>query len=95
MHRPELWGYVEFSSSARPRNRKVTDRDWETKCLLMDVYHAQRKFMGEKKRWAKSLGELGIHARGLRLQVKPSGGWSASKSGWRVHEDSLLERESI
>jgi len=95
MHRPELWGYVEFSSSARPRNRKVTDRDWEMKCLLMDVYHAQRKFMGEKKRWAKSLEELGIRARGLRLQIKPSGGWSASKSGWRVHEDSLMERESI
>ena len=53
-----------------------------------------KKFMGEKKRWAKSLGEIGIRARGLRLQVKTSGGWSASKSGWRVHEDSLLELES-
>ena len=91
MHRPELWGYVEFSSSARPRNRKVVDRDWETKCLLMDVYHAQKKHMGEKKRWAKSLGELGMRARGLRLQMKPSaGGWTASKSGWRIHEDSLF-----
>jgi hypothetical protein len=57
----------------------------------MDVYHAQKKFMGEKKRWAKSLGELGIRARGLRLQMKPSGvGWMASKSGWRIHEDSLI-----
>ncbi|HZH98901.1 MAG TPA: carbohydrate-binding family 9-like protein [Fimbriimonadaceae bacterium] len=39
MHRPELWGFLEFQEEAGP---VAPDPYWRERCALMDIYHAQR-----------------------------------------------------
>lgn len=62
MHRPETWGYVQFSSQlATDTARSLTpwvDPAWPARALLCQVYHAQREFHGRNQRWARNLDEL-------------------------------------
>ena len=63
MHRPERWGFVQFSSSAATAtfhpDPTLTARD-----LLMTVYHRQREFKKRNGRYARSVAELGMDAAG-------------------------------
>jgi hypothetical protein len=60
MHRPELWGYVQFSTR-RPRSVKFRpDVSWEARTLLHRVYYAEREFHEKNKRWSASLKELAL-----------------------------------
>jgi hypothetical protein len=60
MHRPESWGYVQFSlgqpgsASFRP-DPALPARRW-----LHDVYYAQRDYQAAHQRWARTLAELGV-----------------------------------
>jgi hypothetical protein len=60
MHRPETWGYVQFST-ARPgsvafrKDPALPARRW-----LHEVYYAQREYRKGHQRWAKTLQELGV-----------------------------------
>jgi len=78
MHRPEKWGYVQFSigkaASFRP------DPAQPARDVLHEVYYAQRGFREQHQRWAQSLEELGLaelkrpkSIRALRLMATPEG----------------------
>jgi hypothetical protein len=41
MHRPELWGYVQFEETAEVPFRP--DPTWEQRCRLMDAYNTSRE----------------------------------------------------
>ena len=58
MHRPEWWGYVQFSTSGPGRARFVPDATLPARRWLHEVYYAQRDFRKAHGRWAASLGEL-------------------------------------
>src|SRR5215510_9748482 len=67
MHRPEMWGYVQFST--KPGASFVPDASWPARAFLYDVYYAQRAFKQARGRYAGTLAELGMSVpadRGLQ-----------------------------
>jgi hypothetical protein len=62
MHRPERWGYVQFSTARPGEGAYRVEPDGPIRDRLMEVYHAQRAFFDQNKRWAATLGELKLAA---------------------------------
>ena len=52
MHRPELWGYVQFEETAQVPFRP--DPEWESRCHLMELYRAKKRPEG----WSATHGNL-------------------------------------
>lgn len=62
MHRPERWGYVQFST-ARPGSVTFQpDASWAARLWLHQVYDAQVAYRKTQGRFAASLRELGLPA---------------------------------
>ena len=60
MHRPERWGYVQFSTEPPGKEKFVPDPTLPARDRLMEVYHREKSFHEEHGRWAASLPELGL-----------------------------------
>ena len=60
MHRPERWGFVQFSTAAAGTARFKLDPAWEARETLMTVYHHQKAFHQKHHRWASTLQELAL-----------------------------------
>jgi hypothetical protein len=58
MHRPESWGYVQFSTGEPGSAVFVRDRSLPARRWLQQVYYAQREFHKVHARWARTLDEL-------------------------------------
>jgi hypothetical protein len=58
MHRPEKWGYVQFSTAPPGRAKFRPDPTLPVREFLMRVYYAQKDFHEKNGRWASSLAEL-------------------------------------
>lgn len=58
MHRPERWGYVQFSDA---RAAFVPDASWPARQWLQAVYEAQREFRMTHPRYAATLSELELN----------------------------------
>lgn len=79
MHRPERWGFVQFSDDLSGATKFTVDSLMSARDALMETYHHQKAFFQQQKRWAGSLAELGIDplaGRGLTkpLQVRATAG---------------------
>jgi hypothetical protein len=64
MHRPERWGYVQFSAnSPNPSTPSafVPDPSWTARQWLQAVYEAQREFRATHPRYAATLSELDLN----------------------------------
>jgi hypothetical protein len=73
MHRPETWGYVQFSRGKAGSVKFNPDSTAEARHLLHQVYYRQSDFKKKNKRWAKSLEEIGLaELTAIRLQVTDS-----------------------
>jgi hypothetical protein len=72
MHRPEMWGYVQFSTSSRGPVSFKADPSWPARAWLYDAYYAQRAFKTRNSRYARSLAELGI-------DIPPASGLSGAE----------------
>jgi hypothetical protein len=62
MHWPEMWGYVQFTRKSAGTVAFQPDGSWNARIALLRVYHAQKAFYEDKKRWASTKQELGEHA---------------------------------
>ena len=60
MHRPEAWGYVQFSTAPPGTASFRPDPTWPARRWLSQVYYAQREYRRFQRRWARSLQELRI-----------------------------------
>ncbi|MBM3845539.1 MAG: hypothetical protein FJ405_04525 [Verrucomicrobia bacterium] len=60
MHRPEKWGYVQFTSFAPGKVRLVPDPSAYGRSYLHQAYYAQREFKSHYKRYAFTIDELGL-----------------------------------
>ena len=60
MHRPERWGYVQFSKADKSADEFQVATERIAHEVLMEVYHAQRSFFAQQNRWARTLAELEI-----------------------------------
>jgi len=59
MHRPEMWGIVQFTS--RPATEVISVKSIPGKAardLGLEIYYAQRDFFKNHQRWATNLSEL-------------------------------------
>lgn len=66
MHRPETWGYVQFSTAPPGKARFRPDPTYPARMELMRLYYAQKSFWEKHKRWARSLQELEWKPESLR-----------------------------
>ena len=71
MHRPERWGYVQFSSDPPGTSQFTIDLTAKGRDALMEVYHHQKAFFQQHKRWASSLSELGVDPLAASGASKP------------------------
>jgi hypothetical protein len=91
MHRPEMWGYVQFVMAPPGKAKFVPDPEWPARALLHKVYWAQKAFYEKNRRWAKKLSAF----PGVRLRAV-SGGYEASvshpsgKGRLAIREDSCI-----
>jgi hypothetical protein len=60
MHRPETWGYVQFSTAAPGHAAFQPDSAGPAKRLLHRIHDAQRSFWKEHRRYASTPAELGL-----------------------------------
>jgi lysophospholipase L1-like esterase len=60
MHRPETWGYLQFSTAPSGTVPFRPDPAGEAKHLLHRVYYAQRDHRQSRGSWATSLSDLGL-----------------------------------
>ncbi|MGC8639780.1 MAG: sugar-binding protein [Isosphaeraceae bacterium] len=105
MHRPELWGIVQFSTAQPGTVAFRPDPTMPIRNRLMQVYHAQKTFHEKTKKWADQLDSLELPAAPPdlpphTLTVRPTPeGYEAElklKSGeetWSVRQDSRICRK--
>ena len=60
MHRPERWGYVQFTRGEVGRVQVRADPTARARDRLIDIYEAQKAYKQTHGRWAATLTELGI-----------------------------------
>jgi pimeloyl-ACP methyl ester carboxylesterase len=106
MHRPEMWGVVQFTS--HPTNEKVVVTEIPGKPardLAFKIYYAQRDYWEAHKRWATNLAELNLNPGTLPSGVQSlalestADGYVCSTSFnegdrsrvWRIRQDRLLK----
>lgn len=71
MHRPERWGFVQFSAEPPGEDAFRPDPDLPARDYLHKLYYAQRTFRSKHGRWAKTVGELEVG--------EPPTGWNAAE----------------
>jgi len=64
MHRPERWGYVQFTRTAPGTVPVVPDVSAPARDALHEVYYAQKDFHHRHQRWAVTMEELGLSGQG-------------------------------
>lgn len=105
MHRPERWGFVQFTKQPPGKVAFVPDATLTARDALMGVYHAQKVFHNANNKWAESLQALGLEAKvnGIAKPIEfqtvkdgftatleiPVGG---KNERWQVRQDSLLRK---
>lgn len=62
MHRPETWGYVQFSTAKVGETTFRPDPAGPVRQLLHRIYYAQSDYRKARGRWASTLQELGLMA---------------------------------
>ncbi|MBD3183237.1 carbohydrate-binding family 9-like protein [Candidatus Poribacteria bacterium] len=60
MHRPEKWGFVQFSTAEFGKDKFRPDPSLPIRFLLQRIYYAQKDYKDAYGSWAKSLEELGL-----------------------------------
>lgn len=107
MHRPERWGYVQFTSGKPGTVEFKPDAGVAAREALMAIYHAQREFQKRTGKWTATLSELGLKEDALTdLAATPAikltkDGFVATaivkarqgtRETWHVRQDSRLWR---
>lgn len=88
MHRPEFWGYVQFSHMPPGTDEFHPDENWDARMRLMQIYEKQKAFMKKNERWAVNLDELDLDGDEKIKMTKD--GWQATANGLHVRQDSLI-----
>ncbi|MEW6237874.1 MAG: carbohydrate-binding family 9-like protein [Candidatus Omnitrophota bacterium] len=108
MHRPERWGYVQFSTAKPGVDSFQPDAAYGAKIYLHKIYYAQREFQKQNQRWANNLEELQLNQIALppgtsapRIE-STTDGYTASLEltlpggavkKWNIRQDSLLWKD--
>jgi hypothetical protein len=107
MHRPEHWGYVQFSTAPSGTTEFRPDPSGPVRHLLHVLYYAQRDHREAHGSYAPTLSALGLrHLAGVgnrapRLEVTTSGfeatleapGSDGATQHWHIRQDARLWRD--
>jgi hypothetical protein len=77
MHRPERWGYLQFSAAAPGTVPFKPDPTADARDTLHRLYYAQRHHQAKHGRYAGSLEALGLPGLGAKIETT-TGGFEAS-----------------
>jgi hypothetical protein len=83
MHRPETWGYVQFSTAKAGEARFRPDPAGPARQLLHQIYYAQCDYRKKHGGWARSLEELGLSRLGHESLAAPPQ-MEVTESGFEV-----------
>lgn len=87
MHKPEFWGYVQFSHMPPGTDEFHPDANWEARMKLIDVYYRQKAHHEKEKYWDKAMQVAGVEF------TNTSDGWEARCEGLCIRQDSLIWRQ--
>ena len=109
MHRPERWGYVEFSTKPPGEASYRPDPTGLARDRLMAIYHAQRAYHQKNKQWATTLEDLNLThflpqpgfgpvtlratPNGFEADIRYEPGEGKAPQTWTVGQDSRLYRK--
>jgi hypothetical protein len=106
MHRPERWGYVQFSTGPPGKMAYRSDPAGPIRDRLMQVYQAQQAFFKQNNRWATTLNDLklpdapGFPEHTTKLTPVP-GGYEVAitfsppdgkPETWTIRQDSRIQK---
>ena len=106
MHRPEMWGYLQFSTAPSGTAKFRPDPAGPARHVLQRVYAAQSAYYAKQRRYARKLADLNLGDVRFDGLVGPpvleadNGGYRATVQlrrpdgtapKWRIREDSLVE----
>lgn len=85
MHRPETWGYVQFSDAEVGTEAFRPDPTYAGRVVLQRIYYAQKAYHQAHGEWARSLDALGLAyltheavAVGPTMELDALDGWFAT-----------------
>ena len=104
MHRPERWGFVQFSSAPAGSQTFAHDESLPIRDTLMEIYHRQRAFQAKNGKWASNPQELELgqtqlpQSAELSMQLTDAGYQATIETSangkalkrWHVQQDSRL-----
>jgi hypothetical protein len=100
MHRPERWGYLQFSTAKPGEAAFRPDPEWEHRDLLHRAYYSQRIYRAKHGKFAATAAELGLKDAGtLSIETTRSGfearvnTHGASRDVWTIREDARIWRK--
>ena len=108
MHRPERWGYVQFTKKPPENVKFAPDPSAPARNALQGIYYAQKDFQAKHQRWAATLDELGCKPEpkaGLgaaSLKITPDGFVctidlnlpDGQSQRWMIQQDALIKQIS-
>lgn len=97
MHKPELWGVVQFSDNTTDQQNTVyqQNKDWEAICNLRNLYYRQKYYRKQFGEFASSLqalrfdqfnAEITVHRNTYTASVPSVDG----QTRWYIREDGKL-----
>jgi hypothetical protein len=106
MHRPERWGYVQFSTAPPGQAAYKPEPAGPIRDRLMQIYQAQAAFHRRTKRWAASLDELklpepvGLPQHQISMDATVDGFVATATftpsggkpQSWTIQQDSRIRR---
>jgi hypothetical protein len=99
MHRPERWGYLQFSTAEPGKTKFRPDADWDARDTLHRLYYAQRTYRKANGKFAANVADLGVKIPADRVRMETTrNGFEASwlkdgKPRLTITQDSRIWRE--
>jgi hypothetical protein len=108
MHRPERWGYLQFSTANPGQATFRTDPDWPIRDLLHRVYYAERAYFKANGKYSKTVEPLNLKglaaaladpvsiettASGFELSVSRPAGKDGRRRRFSIMNDGLFKVE--
>jgi hypothetical protein len=108
MHRPEKWGYVQFSTTATGTTKFLRDPAAGARDLLQAIYYKEKDYQAQNGCPTVSLKALGLKKRRCKglfhppaIQITPDGYWATVEihgphnaiQRWHIRQDAKIWKE--
>jgi len=108
MHRPERWGYLQFSTAKPGEAAFHKDADWPVRDLLHRVYYAERAYYKEHGKYSATIEPLNLKGlaaaladpvhietttSAFELSVSRPAGAAGKRKRFSIHRDGLFQVE--